>query len=186
MNQKPAYKPIVQLPYTCVPACLTMILNRRKIKHGTQEEIGYELGLVVPKKEAHAFKKVRTGRKPKMGFGTQVAKKQYSLNSFFRKHKIQLKETYFPPEKVKDFAKFIADNISKSNDVIVCFNNKTLFGSGDHGHVCVIQGINNDVVTLFDPERNVSKKRKVKLPDLVNAIKKHGNEKRGGFWVISQ
>ena len=80
---------------------------------------------------------------------------------------------------------FIADNISKSNDLIVCFNNELLFGSGDWGHVCVIQGIDRNVVMLIDPERSVPKKRRTELPNLIEAIKKHGEEKRGGFWVIS-
>lgn len=185
MNQKPPYKPITQLRYHCVPACLTMVLDRHKVKHGTQEEIGYELGLVVPKEIAREFKKIRTGKKPIAGYGTQVAKKQFSINHFFKKYKIGLKETYYPPEKVKDYARFIIDNISKSNDLIVCFNNKLLFGSGDWGHVCVIQGFNRNVITLIDPGRSVPKKRRAELPNLIDAIKKHGKKRRGGFWVIS-
>src|SRR3989339_711624 len=185
MNQKPPYKSITQLPYHCVPACLTMVLDRRKVKHGTQDEIGYELGLVVPNEIAHEFKKIRTGKKPIAGYGTQVAKKQYSINHFFQKYKIKLREEYYPPEKIRDYAEFIADNISKSNDLIVCFNNELLFGSGDWGHVCVIQGIDRNVVMLMDPERSVPKKRRTELPNLIEAIKKHGEEKRGGFWVIS-
>ncbi|MFZ5341465.1 MAG: hypothetical protein ACOZBL_02705 [Patescibacteria group bacterium] len=39
----PTYNPIDQLPYCCVPCSLSMILDRRNISHGTQEEIGYEL-----------------------------------------------------------------------------------------------------------------------------------------------
>jgi len=88
-----------------------MVLDRRKVKHGTQDEIGYELGLVVPNEIANEFKKIRTGKKPIAGYGTQVAKKQYSINHFFQKYKIKLKEKYYPPEKISDYAKFIADNI---------------------------------------------------------------------------
>ncbi len=186
MNQKPPYKPITQLPYHCVPACLKMVLDRRKIKHGTQDEIGHELGLIVPNEIAHKFKKVKTGSKPIAGYGTQVAKKRFSINHFFRKYKIDLKESYFPLEKVKNHSKFISDNISKANDVIVCFNSKRLFGSGDWGHACVIQSINRNIVTLIDPGRSVPKKRRAELPNLIDAIKRHGKKRRGGFWVISE
>jgi hypothetical protein len=163
-----------------------MVLDRRKVKHGTQDEIGYELGLVVPKDIAGEFNKIRTGKKPIAGYGTQVSKKQYSINHFFQKYKINLRETYYPPEKITDYAKFITDNISKSNDLIVCFNNELLFGSGDWGHVCVIQSINKNIVTLVDPGRSVPKKRKAELPNLISVIKKHGKKRRGGFWVISE
>ena len=186
MNQKPPYKPITQIPYHCVPTCTTMVLDRRKIKHGTLNDIGYELGLIVPKEIAHEFKKARTGKKPLAGYGTQIAKKQFSINHYFRKYKINLKETYFPPEKVKDYSEFISENISQSNDLIVCFNNKLLFGSGDWGHVCVIQGISKDTITLIDPSAGVPKKRKVELSGLIRAIEKHGEKRRGGFWVISK
>ena len=62
MNQKPPYKPIDQKQYCCVPTCVSMILNRRKIPHGTQDEIGYDLGLTVPKEKVHLYTKVRTGK----------------------------------------------------------------------------------------------------------------------------
>lgn len=103
MKQKIYYKPIVQLPYHCVPACLKMVLSRRDIKSGTQEEIGYDLGLVAPKEKVHLFKKVRTAKKqPASGYGTQVTKRQYSINNFFRKHTIELRERYFSIERVKN------------------------------------------------------------------------------------
>ncbi len=185
MTPAPSYKPVTQLPYHCVPACLMMILDRRNIKHGSQQEIGYELGLIVPAEEAHKFEKVRTGEKPIAGYGTQVAKKQFSINHFFKKSSIELKESYFPPEKIDDYAKFITNSIGESNDLIVCFNNKSLFGSGDWGHTCVIQGLEGSVVTLIDPAIGEPKKRKVSLSDLISAIEKHGKSRRAGFWVIS-
>lgn len=186
MNQKPPYKPITQIRYHCVPACIAIVLDRCKIKHGTLNDIGYELGLILPKEIARKFKKARTGKKPLAGYGTQVAKKQFSINHYFQNNKINLKETYFPPKKIKDYQKFISDNICQSNDIIVCFDNKLLFSSGDWGHVCVIQGINNNKVIIIDPEIGVSKKRIVELPNLIEAIEKHGKERRGGFWVISK
>ncbi len=163
-----------------------MILERRGIKYGSQEEIGYGLGLTVPKKKAHLFLKVRTGKKPIAGYGTQVSKRKYSINHFFERNKINLKETYYPIDKIKNIKKFIIKNLAKHNDLMVCFNNKKLYRSGDHGHVSLIQSINNKTVSLIDPEKDVPKKRKVKLSRLIESIKYHGVKKRGGFWLISK
>lgn len=186
INQKLFYKSIKQKPYCCVPACISMILDRRKIKHGSQEEIGYELGLIVSKEKAHLFTEARTGKKPVAGYGTQVNKKKYSVNNYFSKNKIKLKEAYYPSEKIKDIKKFIVENIRNNNDLIVCFNNKKLYGEEDFGHVSLIQNINNNSITLIDPENNVPNKRKVNLQKLVDAMKYHGRKNRGGFWIISE
>ncbi|MFN6992487.1 MAG: hypothetical protein ACK4MM_07200 [Fervidobacterium sp.] len=186
MNLEPPYKPIIQKPYCCVPACISMILDRRKIKYGSQEEIGWDLGLIVPKQKAHLFHKTRTGKRPVAGYGTRVGKKKYSINNFFKKNKINLKETYYPIDKIKIVNKFISENLSKNNDIIVCFNNKKLYGTGDYGHVSLIQSINDEIVTLVDPEKDAPKRRKVKLSKLIEAIKYHGIKNRGGFWVISK
>ncbi len=186
MEQKPPYKPITQKPYCCVPACISMILDRRNILHETQDEIGYELGLIVPKDKAHLFTKVRTGEKPVAGYGTQVDKEEYSINNYFKKNNINLKEKYFFVKDIPDVKDFIISNIKKNNDIMVCFNNKILYGSGDWGHVSLIQGIEKDTVFLVDPEKDVPKIRKVKLDKLISAIEYHGKEKRGGFWLISE
>jgi hypothetical protein len=161
-----------------------MILNRRKIKHGTQEEIGYELGLIVPKNKSHLFNKVRTGKKPSSGWGTQVGKKQYSINKFFRTNNINLKEKYFIIKKIKSIKQFIEQHLMNGDDIIACFNNKILFGRGNWGHTTLIQTINNEEITLIDPEQDVPNRRKVKLKNLIKAILHHGVKNRGGFWII--
>ena len=186
ISQKPFYKPIKQKPYCCVPACIFMVLDRRKIKHGSQEEIGCELGLVVPKGKAQFFTKIKTGKKPIAGYGTQVNKKKYSINNYFFKNNIKLKEAYYLLEEIKDIKKFIVENLKSGNDLIVCFDSKKLYGIGDYGHVSLIQNINNSIITLIDSENNVPNKRKVNLQKLVDAMKCHGKEKRGGFWIISE
>ncbi|MBU3957523.1 MAG: hypothetical protein KKB25_00425 [Nanoarchaeota archaeon] len=185
MNRKYFYKPITQKPYCCVPACISIILGRRKIKHKSQEEIGYELGLTVPKEDAHLFKKVRTGKKPIAGYGTQVQKKKYSINNYFSKNKIKLKETYYPAEEIKDVKKFIIGNLENNNDLIVCFDNGRLYGVGNGGHVSLVESIKEKVVTLIDPEKGVPKRRKAKLSKLLSAMKYHGKKRRGGFWLIT-
>lgn len=162
-----------------------MVLDRRKIKHGSQEEIGYELGLIVPKKDASSFARVRTGRMPVAGYGTQVGKKKYSINNYFLRHNIPLKEKYYPVESVNNARKFIIENLMCNNDILVCFNYKKLYGVGNFGHVSIIQGINGDTITLIDSEKNVPDKRKISLHKLIEAMKLHGKKKRSGFWMIS-
>ncbi len=184
MKIKPAYKRIKQKPYCCVPACMKMILERRKIKNNSQDEIGYELGLIVPKEKADLFSKVRAGKKPKAGYGTQVNK--YPINKFFKKYKIQLQEKYFPLSKIKDIKKFIEDNLKQGNDMIVCFDNKVAHGFGDYGHVSLIQGIKENAITLVDPSKKMPARCKVALKKLIAAIKKRGVKHRAGFWVISE
>ena len=65
------------------------------------------------------------------------------------------------------------------------FNNEKLYGKGDWGHVSLVQGIEKDTVFLLDPEVDVPKIRSVPLDKLVEAMKYHGKERRGGFWLIS-
>ena len=44
----PRYTPITEKPYCCVPAVLQMIQQRRGFDFASQDEIGYQLGLIVP------------------------------------------------------------------------------------------------------------------------------------------
>jgi hypothetical protein len=163
-----------------------MILDKRKIKHGSQEEIGYELGLVVPKEKSHLFKKVRTGKKPASGWGTQVNKQQFSINHFFRKNKIKLSETYFPLIKIINCKKFIENNLDNANDIIACFNYKKLYNKGGSvGHVSLIIKIQGERITLLDPAKLHPKLRKVSLKKLISSMKFHGQKRNAGFWVIS-
>ena len=183
MRLNPKYKKIKQMPYCCVPACISMILDRHKIKHSSQEDIGYELGLVVPKNKKNLFKKTRTCKKPLAGYGTQVGKSKHSINNYFKNNKIPLKETYYGPKDIENVKLFIENNIKRGNDMVVCFNNKTLFGSGDFGHVCLVQEIKDNIVTFVNPENN-KVENKVELYRLVEAMSKHGEKRRGGFWLI--
>jgi hypothetical protein len=163
-----------------------MILDRRKIIHGSQEDIGYDLGLTVPEDKAGLFKRVRIGKKPSAGYGTKVSTPRYSINHYFKKYRIYLKEEYYPIRKVHDIKKFIATNLKNNNDVIVCFNNKRLHGIGDYGHVSLIQDINKGYLTIIDPGINVPKIRRVRLSKLIDAIEHHGEKNRAGFWIISK
>ena len=178
-----SYRLIKQKPYCCVPACLSMVLNRRGIKHGSQGEIGYELGLTVPKEEVRRFKKVRTGKKPSSGWGTQVQRKQFSINHYFAIHGIRLRESYRAPNRIKDIAATLTADLKRGNDVIACFDHKTLYGKGKWGHAVVVKAVDGTAATLLDPHSGI---RRVNLLKLQQAMKAHGVAKRGGLWVIGR
>ncbi len=186
MKMRLVYKLIKQKLYCCVPACISMVLDRRKIEHSLQEEIGYELGLIVPKKDAHFFTKIRSGKKPIAGYGTRVNKNKYSINNYFSKHSIDLVETYYPIDKIENVQNFIIRNLGEDKDIIACFNFRRLYGKGGNfGHVSLIQNISHNTVTLIDPETDAPEKRKIKLQKLIGAMKYH-KKKRGGLWIISK
>ncbi len=151
----------------------------------SQEEIGYYFGLTAPKEYKKLLPKARTGKKPSAGWGTQVNKNEYSINNFFRKQKIPLKEVYFPVSKIKNVKEWITRQIRSNNDIIVCFNYGRLYGDNGQGHVSILDSLSDNYVTLIDPEHNVPKYRKVKLKKLVKSMKLHGERNRGGFWLIS-
>ena len=180
MNKR--YVPLIQKPYCCVPACLQMVLMRKGLPLLPQEQIAYELGLIVPKLYKTDFPHAQTGKKPASGWGTQVQKPEYSLNNFFQKHQFLLEETYF--FKVKDPTNWIPAHI-RNDDVLVCFNNNVLYGGENAGHVSIIESLVEDNIVLIDPEQHVPKYRTVKLNTLFNAIAYHGEKNRAGFWLIT-
>ena len=182
----PKYNPITEKPYCCVPAILQMIQDRRGLKFTSQDEIGYQLGLIVPEEKAHLFSKVRTGRKPKAGWGTQTSKKKYSINNYFIKNNLPLKQTIDRIQEVKNVSEFIVQNLLNDNDIIICYNSQLIFGDGDTEHVSLIQEINTETgeLTIIDPATGVPKKRKTKSSKLNQVLKAHKVSKSGGFWIV--
>ncbi len=183
----PSYKPLTQQHYCCVPTCIQMILSRRGIKPDSQEEIGWHLGLVVPKEDRHLFTKVRVGKKPKGGYGTQIGLKKYSLNSYLKKRGVPLRMELKKRSAVGGVDLFLEKNLREGNDIIVCFYNEKLFGKGTWGHVCLVEGLDTaqKKVMLIDPEKGVPKRRTVPIQKLLAAIKYHESfGKTAGFWVV--
>jgi len=163
MKLKTSLKYILKIEkkYCCVPAVLQMIQRRRSFKYASQDEIGFQLGLIVPQEKAHLFTKVRTGLKPQAGWGTQTNKNQFSINKYFKRNKLPLKLIKYNPKKIKNIYNFIINNLQDNNDIIICYNSQLLFNSGDIQHVSLIQEIKNDKLIIIDPAQNVPKGRKV-------------------------
>jgi hypothetical protein len=165
---------------------------KHKIPLIPQELIGYHLGLIVPKKDARYFWHVRAGKKPKAGYGTQIYKKEYDPNRAFRRLGIPFAVQYTLIDGLKsinDFRSHLRSIERGNNDVLACFDYGELYDTGYHyGHVCVIDRIylKRGNIRLIDPERNVPKWRIVSIKKLYDAMKRHGNERSGGFWQISR
>lgn len=183
------YRPLKQRPYLCVAVCLEMVLDRRDIPHKSQLEIGRSLGLVVPEGKAELFPNTQTSSiRPEAGWGTQVQKDEYSLNNYFEKQNINLKETYRPLDSIPKIKEFLVKSLKEFNDVLVCFDEAYLTNSKKDkkcGHVNVVEGIDEDSATLIDPD-TFYPKRVVLLKKLVEAIEMHGVANRAGFWIISE
>jgi len=183
----PPYLSVTEKPYCCVPAVLQMILMRRGLKYQSQEEIGYQLGLIVPYEYRHHFTRVRTGSEPKAGYGTQTYKEAFSIPNYFRNNNLPLKLTKRQPARIQEFREYLSNALSRGDDVVICYNRQLLFGEGDREHVSLIQSFDNeaDNVSIIDPAIGGPKHRKLNLEKLSNVLisKRAGEQK--GLWIIS-
>lgn len=181
------YKHISQKPYCCVPACVQMILRRRGLFVPPQEDIAYDLGVILPPKGRHVLPKSHKGHRPKTGWGTRINLKQYSLTAFFQRRGYALQEKYYPAKNFHSTAKFmefLKKNLKLGKDQLICFNSPMLYHQkGSWGHASLIEKANRRYVTLRDPSPKHKQPRKVLLHDLRAATQNHY---KGGVWVMSK
>jgi len=145
-----------------VPACMQMILQRRGFKFSSQAEIGYDLGLVVPRPYRKLFPKSQKVKRPEFGWGTRMNLAEYSLAFFFKKGKYPLKKQHYSAESFltpKEFCDFIRKNIQEQNDMLISYNYPALWNEWNkrhngesYGHVSLIADINYNLIELVDPE----------------------------------
>ncbi|HOI97666.1 MAG TPA: hypothetical protein PLA19_04145 [Candidatus Pacearchaeota archaeon] len=182
------YTPLTQQRFCCVPTCIQMIMLRHNLPLLSAELLGYHMGLTVPKEELKLFWNARTGPKPKAGYGTQIGKKQYDLNTVFDNLNIPLRMSLSSIDEFVDFVQFkdYLINLGKGDkDVLVCYDWGTLFGADAHnGHVCVLDNVfdGKNEVRIIDPEYKAPKWRVVKIKNLYDAMVFHGKDKSAGFW----
>jgi len=153
-----------------------------------QEEIAYELGLMVPKKDKHLFARVRTGNKPSAGWGTQINLPEFGVNKVFPKMGIPLKMERLTTrdfKNPKELAELLEKVQKEDGDALLCFDYGKLWDLDlAGGHVCVFNSIRDDDVTIVDPERNIPKLRKVCVDKLFKAMDFHGEHNSTGVWLI--
>lgn len=180
------YKRVIQKPYSCVPACVQMVLRRRRLPAPSQSDIGYELGMVVPPAKRNIFGvRSHSGVKPKSGWGTRINLKKYSLGRFFKKRNLPLTEIYYPAKKFKSFNEFenlIRQNLKLGNDLLTCFNYPLLYHDDwAWGHASLVERIETNHIILIDPRKEHKGPQKVKIDDFFTAVENHPG---GGIWVI--
>ena len=187
IEMTPPYTPVTEMPYCCLPAVLQMVQYRRGLEYESQGKIGYQLGLIVPPEMEHIFDEVRTGPEPKAGYGTQTTKEEFSINNYLVRNKLPLEFSLVIPPSVEKLTDLLISHLSKSDDVIICYNSQLLFGDGDMEHVSLVQDLDTDTgdITIVDPAIGVPKHRTVNIDTLFKVLISHDCSDRGGLWIIS-
>ena len=177
--QDTRYVPFTQQHSCCVPTSISMVMYKLGIPLVPQELLGYHLGLVLDRKHRDLFWNARVGKRPKTGHGTQMSKKQFNINSAFKKLKIpiKVKEYLFSDFKTKgELISFISNQIKKDKSLIVLLASDALNGtSNKNGHACVIDRIypTKDTIRLIDPSAVQAKWREIKINKFIRAVKLH-------------
>lgn len=180
----PPYRRRVELPYCCVPAVLQMVFERRRMRVPEQEDIGYELGLIVPEEIAHRFRRVRTGPQPPSGWGTQIGSEEFSIQRYFDRHRLPLRIVPYLAAEIMDLETFLADHLERGDDIVACFDRQHLLGGGDTEHVALVQALHRGSVILVDPAENGPDLYRVGLARLAEALCVRATGQLG-LWVIS-
>ena len=181
------YDPITEKPYCCVPAVLQMILTRRGLPCTTQDDIGWDLGLIVPPEAVPEFTAVRTGPMPRAGYGTRTSKPEFSIENYFDRRRLPLSITSVSPASLDALTSTIAAAFVQGDDIVICFNSRTLFGDGDIEHVALIESVAIDSghVTVIDPAIGASERRNTTIAAIFETIRHHDASEIGGMWIIS-
>jgi hypothetical protein len=188
MSEYTRYEPITEKPYCCVPAVIQMILARRGLACRSQEEIGWELGLLVPPEIKSAFTRVRTGPKPPAGYGTQTSKPEFSIENYFLRNLFPLSITRVSPSSLNELTATLEAELDRDNDVVLCFNSRRLFGDGGLEHAALIEAFDKarGRATVVDPAIGAPKRRFAAADSIFETIRAHAVSAIGGLWIISQ
>ncbi|MCP3921473.1 MAG: hypothetical protein GY714_02695 [Desulfobacterales bacterium] len=181
------YQTITEKEFCCVPAVLQMIQGRRGLSYHTQDQIGYELGLIVPQGLEHLFDKVRTGNEPSAGYGTQTSREEFSIQKYFVRNNLPLRLTKLRPTSLHELSEQILTSLKEDADVIICYNSQILFGDGDIEHVSLIQQFDtlNRKILVVDPAIGVPKLRNAQLDRLLGAVTNDAVSDNSGLWIVS-
>ena len=181
------YDPVTEKPYCCVPAIFQMIQARRDLPYMTQDEIGWELGLIVPIEMKSKFTKVRTGPKPRAGYGTRTSKPEFSIEKYFTRNTLPLSIIKVSTSSLEELIFTIEASFNQENDIVLCFNSQHLFGDGEIEHVSLVEAFNeaSGAVTVVDPAIGAPKRRATTIFRIYDTIQEHEVSSHGGLWIIS-
>ena len=181
------YDRIAEKPYCCVPAVLQMIQARRGLRSMSQDEIGWELGLIVPPEVKSEFTKVRTGPKPPAGYGTQMSNPQFSIENYFVRNHLPLSITRISASSLVELNSIIGAALDQDDDIVLCLNSLHLFGDGDLEHVFLMESYNraSGQVTVVDPAIGAPMLRITTVDRIFETMQEHNVSALGGLWIIS-
>jgi len=168
-----------------------MVMYRQGLPLVPTEQLGQEMGLVVPEMDRQLFwKDSESGDRPPAGWGTRIYLPEYSMNAVFARLKIGLVDEHHLIDEFDDEASakaFLVQAEKDDADVLVCFDYGTLHDTDYHGgHVNVFDRIDGNRVRLVDPEYEVPKWRIVEMAKLFEAMKAHGPKNSAGFWKLTR
>lgn len=191
------YIPFTQQPYCCVPTSILMVMYRHDIPLIPAEELGYHLGLTVPKEAAKFFWRMRTGKRrpsplrPTAGYGTRIYEGKYDPDKVFKRLGIPLTMRLRSIASFKNFSgfkRYLVDLSKQDLDVLLCFHHGTLVKNPakDNGHVVVLDKVyaGKQILRYVDPARDAEKWRTFSMREIYDAMKAHPNQKVAGFWEL--
>jgi hypothetical protein len=154
----------------------------------SQDEIGWELGLIVPPGVKYEFTKVRTGPKPRAGYGSQTSKPQFSIENYFVRNNLPLSITRVTASSLVELNSIIGAALDQDNDIVLCLNSLRLFGDGDIEHVVLIEGYNkaSGQVRVVDPAIGAPMHRTTTVDSIFETLQERTVSVLGGLWIISE
>lgn len=185
VDQRIKYGHITAKPYCADLACIQAVMNRHGCNGYSQEDLGFEMGLVVPIEDYQRFRKVHiSGKSPSSGYGTRIHLKDYSPNKFFKAHGIPIRAQFYPLKSIADLSEFVVVRHELDMDIIAIYDKGVFDGSEEtKGHAALIEGVTYEQVAIIDPAKGGFKRRKIKLEILLDAVKAR-EEHGGGFWLF--
>jgi hypothetical protein len=154
----------------------------------SQDEIGWELGLIVPAEASSEFTKVRTGPKPRAGYGTRISNPRFSIENYFIRNHLPLSITRVSPPSPVELISIIEVFFDRDDDVVLCLNSQHLFGDGDIEHVFLIEEYSSTKgqVTVVDPAIGAPIYRVTTVDHIFKTIQEHNVSALGGLWIVSE
>lgn len=186
------YIPFTQQKSCCVPTCIQMIMYKQKVPLIPSEKIGYHLGLTVHPDNRHLYYNARVSKIPPIaGYGTQISKPKYNPSKALKKLKIPLKMEVIPAnyyKNSKSLDMYLRKIELNNEDVLLCFDHAVLTGDPKKsaGHVVVFDRLKRGGIRIIDPSAIKPKWINISTSKMLNAMKKHINEKSGGVWKITK
>lgn len=163
-----------------------MILYKNGLPLLPQEQIGAELGLVVPPEAKEAFYNAEVRDKPavKSGYGTRIQDPAFSLDKLIEKQQWPFVFSVELASNFTDEAAFIGrlkELVRADIDAMICLQN-------DHatGHICVLDIVDDATVRVMDPSQQYPKWRSMSHKDIFSRVKAHGDDNFGGIWIMEK